>query len=357
MMRVLIVDSSSQDREQASKYLQSAGHQVRVATDAKVGLAAIEREMPEVLVLEAQLQGMSAVQFIQRLRAQERSNRAYVVLISSKPSISELTSSIAAGGDDYMRKPVQRDELIIRVGALDRIRTWASKVFQPEGATSIDLSEKTQLPRLQAWQNVDRSIKRDISELVGQSLVPLSSGDALAGCVLGAQMPLTLASEQTEVRLTVAIDATAIPRLAALCLGDAAAPEESVRDVLRELANTSGGAFVRAASLEGVSLTHGLPVDLKAAAFSLPRTGARQQFVLATRDGGIRINFDLEILSKALRRVNVGQLTEGMVLVHALHTEAGAMLVPAGTRLTSTQIQRLGRILSARVTFDVAEAA
>jgi len=127
-----------------------------------------------------------------------------------------------------------------------------------------------------------------------------------AGCVLGAQMPLTLASEQTEVRLTVAIDATAIPRLAALCLGDAAAPEESVRDVLREFANTAGGAFVRAASQEGVSLTHGLPVDVKAEAFSLRRTGARQQFVLATRDGVIRINFDLEILSKALRRVNVG---------------------------------------------------
>lgn len=357
MMKVLVVDGNSHDRDCAAKILQSAGHQVAVASDAKAGLLAIEREMPDILVLEAQLQGMTPVQFIQRVRAREQAGRSYIVLVSAKPSVNELTSSIAAGADDYMRKPLQRDELIIRVGALDRIRSWALKVFQPESNGCIDLSEKTQLPRLQAWQSADRSIKRDISELVGQSMVPLSSSDALAGCVLGAQMPLSLASEQTEVRLTVAVDALAIPRLAELCLGDAAAPEESVRDVLREFANTSGGAFVRAASQEGVILTHGLPADLKAAAFTLPRSGARQQFVLATRDGAIRVNFDLEILSKALRRVNVGQLTEGMVLARDLHTEAGAMLVPAGTRLTSTQIQKLGRVLSARVTFDVAEAA
>lgn len=356
-MRVLLVDGSAQDRDQASRYLESAGHQVTAAGDAKSAFVVIEREMPDIVVLEGQLQGMTTVQFLQRLRAREQSSRAYVVVVSAKPSIHELTTSIAAGADDYMRKPLQRDELVIRVGALDRIRSWASKVFPTESAGCVDLFEKTQLSRLRAWQSVDRSIKRDIGELIGQSLAPMSCENALASCVLGAQMPLTLASEQTEVRLTVGIERGAIPKLAALCLGEADASEEMVRDVLREFANTSGGAFVRAAAQEGVALTHGLPVDLKADAFTAPRSGARQQFVLATRDGSLQINFELEILSKALRRVHVGQLTEGMVLARDLHTESGAMLVPAGTRLTSTQIERLGRILSARVSFDVAEAA
>ena len=356
-MRVLVVDGSGQDRELTSRHLQSAGHQVMVAGGAKAALAAMERELPEVLVLDAQLQGMTSLQLVQRMRTREHASRVYSVLVSSKPSISELTSSIAAGADDYMRKPLHRDELIIRVGALDRIRAWTSKIFESTGGRCVDLAEKTRWERLQAWQHVDGPIRSDVAELLGQSLAPMAADDVLGGCVLCAQMALTLAAEQTEVRLTVGVEASVASKLAALCLGDADAPEDSVRDVLRELANTAGGAFVRAAVQEGVSLTHGLPVDVSPASFAHPRSGVLQRFVLVTRDASVRIHVELEILSKALRRVSVGQLVEGMVLARDLHTDAGAMLVPGGTRLTGVQIERLGRILSTRVTFDVAEAA
>jgi len=356
-MRVLVVDASSQDREQASRYLQSAGHEITLASDAKIALAAIDRQAPEVVVLDSQVVGMSAVQLIQRLRQKEQSTRAYVVLVSAKPCTSELTACIAAGADDYMRKPLQRDELVIRVGALERIRGWAAKVFGASGEPCVDLSAGSQISRLEAWQHVDRSISKDIGELLGRSLIPASSDNALAGCVIGASMPLTLASEQTEVRLTVGIDQPSIVKLGELCLGDPAATEEAVRDVLREFANTAGGAFMRAAAAEGVTLTCGIPTDLSTGAFAVNRPTARQQFIVGPRDGSLHVTFEVDIVAKALRRVNVAQLTEGMVLAHDLHSETGALLVPGGTRLTSSQIERMTRVVNARVTFDVAEAA
>jgi hypothetical protein len=46
-----------------------------------------------------------------------------------------------------------------------------------------------------------------------------------------------------------------------------------------------------------------------------------------------------------------------MVLARDLHTDTGALLVPAGTRFTTSQIERMARILPPRATFDVAEAA
>jgi hypothetical protein len=51
------------------------------------------------------------------------------------------------------------------------------------------------------------------------------------------------------------------------------------------------------------------------------------------------------------------QLIEGMVLARDLHTATGALLVPGGTRLTVSQIERLSRLMSGSVTFDVAAAA
>jgi DNA-binding response OmpR family regulator len=356
-MRVLIVDASSQDRDLAARYLQSAGHRIVVANDAKNGLLAVDREPPEVVVLDSLVAGMTPVQVIQRLRAKEQTTRAYVILASAKPCTSELTAAIAAGADDFMRKPLQRDELVMRVGALDRIRGWAAKVFGAANNTFLDLAAGAEISRLQAWQQIDRAITKDISELLGRSLVPASAEDAMASSIIGAHMPLTLASEQTEVRLTVGVDAPSLAMLGQLCLGDAAAPEDALRDVVREFANTAGGAFMRAAAQEGVSLTCGLPVDLGIGAFTANKPTAHQQFVVGPRDGSLRVTFEVEILAKALRRVNVSQLTEGMVLARDLHTESGALLVPGGTRLTSSQIERMSRIVSARITFDVAEAA
>ena len=354
-MRVLVVDGSSQDRDLASRYLQSAGHTALVAADAKSGLAAFERDRPEIVVVDSLIQGMPAVQFIERVRQSEsEETRAYVVMVSSRAGVGELTQAIGAGADDYMRKPLQRDELVIRVGALERIQGWAAKVFAPPSSPS---NSATRIPRLTAWQRVDRSITRDIGELLGQKLEVRSSTGALSPSVIGAQIPLSLASEHTEVRLTVSVDAASVPRLCDLCLGDASAAEDALRDVLRELANTAGGAFMRAAAQEEVCLTSGLPTDLGADSFTDASKASHQKFVVTTEDATLHITFELEILAKALRRVNVGQLTEGMVVARDLHTETGALLVPAGTRLTSSQIERMSRLVSARVTFDVAEAA
>ena len=155
----------------------------------------------------------------------------------------------------------------------------------------------------------------------------------------------------------VGVERDSMAKLGEACLGDATASEEAMRDLLRELANTASGAFVRAAAEEGISLTCGLPVDLAAGALGASPQGSRQQFVIAPRDNGLRVVFEVGILAKALRRLCVTQLKEGMVLARDLHAETGVMLVPAGTRLTSTQIARLGGILSPRFTFDVAEAA
>jgi DNA-binding response OmpR family regulator len=350
---VLVIDATQADRDLATRHLQSAQHHVETAVDAKTGLAALERLSPDVVVLESNVPGLTCPQFIQRIRTHEHTTHAYVIVVSSRPGVAELTAAIAAGGDDFMRKPLVREELLVRVGALERIRGWAAKVFAPH--PDPDSPPMSTIPRLVAWQKSDRSIAEDIEQLVGQPLQTRTSTEKLPPRTLGAQMPLTMTSEQTEVRLTVGIDAATIPKLAEICLGDPAATEDMMRDLMRELTNTAGGAFMRAAAHEKVILTCGLPSDLNAEAFAgEAKAAARQQFVIETADGAIHITFELEVLAKALQRVNVKQLTEGMVVARDLHTQAGALLVPAGTRLTASLIERMGRLLSPQVTFDVA---
>jgi CheY-like chemotaxis protein len=353
-MRVLVIDSSSHDADLALGWLQSAGHDVRAARDAKSAFVLLDAQDADVIVVDSQMTGMTFSQFLQRLRAREQVTRPYVVVVSSKPTHTELVAAISAGSDDYMRKSPQRDELVLRVGALDRIRGWAAKIFSCAAADSPGTAS---ISRLEAWRTVNHSVTHDIAGLIGRSLVPDGDSDAIASSVLGARMPMTLPVEQTEVQLTVGVARDALVQLGEACLGDAAASEAAIQDVLRELANTAGGAFMRAAAEEGVALTCGLPVDLTTGSFATDRSPARQCFTVVTRDQSLRVAFEIAILSRALRRVCVTQLREGMVLARDLHTENGALLVPAGTRFTSSQIERMSHVLSPRITFDVAEAA
>jgi CheY-like chemotaxis protein len=351
-VQVLIVDGNRNDRELASRYLASAGHEVVAVSDARGATSAAERQTPDVVVLDWQVAGGPA--FLDTLRRRGDAVHPYVIAVSSKPSANDLAAAIAGGADDFMRKPLSKDELVIRAGALERIRGWAATLF---GGAPPSEPGVTDFVRLQAWREVDQSIARDIGGVLGQTLVPTPGPETPPSSVVAAQIPLMIAAEGTEVRLTVSVDTALLGRLGELCLGDPAAPEDTLRDILRELANTSGGGFVRTAGEEGVALTCGLPVDVVAEPDAKRRVTAKRRFVVAVEDGSLQIAFEIEVLPRATRRVNVAQLSEGMVLARDLHNGAGALLVPAGTRLTQSQIERMRRVLATHVTFDVAEAA
>lgn len=354
-MRVLIIDANPQDREAAAKYLQAAGHEVTAIADTRSALAEAEKVHHEVVVLDVLQQGPTAFQLLQYLRRKEVGSHAYIVVTSAKPTTTELTTAISAGADDYMRKPLSREELVVRVGALERIRKWASQVFS---AVALDWTTSPSISKLTAWAEVDRTVSNDISELLGVSLGPMHGEDPIGSTVVAAQIPLTIAAEGMEVRLTVGLDAPSLNTVAELVLGaPGGAADEAVRDMVREFANTAAGAFKRTAGQEGVTLTCGLPVDIKPGRLAALNSTARRKFFVSAKDQAMRIGFDIEVAAKSLARVTVAALKEGMVLARDLKNDAGGLLVPAGTRLTSSQIDRMQRILSDEVAIDVAMAA
>jgi hypothetical protein len=140
--------------------------------------------------------------------------------------------------------------------------------------------------------------------------------------------------------------------LSASLLGDADAGDAAVTDMLRELANTAGGAFKRTAMPENAVVTTGLPTDhvLIAAPGATTRT-----WELTSADG-LCIGIVAEMLALANVQVQAAELREGMVLAGDVHNRAGMLVVPGGTRLTATSAERVASILGATLE-DVARAA
>src|SRR5450432_2797185 len=92
---------------------------------------------------------------------------------------------------------------------------------------------------------------------------------------------MSLAGDQLEVRVSIAVDSLTLVWLRQALLGDPAANDAATDDCLRELANTAGGAVKRAALCESVILTTGLPRNERSG--SLP--GEHRCWTLALAEG------------------------------------------------------------------------
>jgi CheY-like chemotaxis protein len=348
-MKILVVDDIQHERQTIAQALGQAGYSVEETKDPKVALTAIEREPVRVIVLVWPKTG--GADFIKRVRSFEASEHTYVLAILDKQPHTEITALFAAGADDFLRRPVIREELVGRVDAPKRIQKWVAT----EKKAPLDWSSCVDLRRLRACREMGAIVAEDLGQLLGQTL-GLAEGwmPELEDKPSGATIPMSLATEQSEVRVSIVVDAESLRAMAGLLLGDANAPRAALDDIVREMTNTAGGAVKRAAMSEDVTLTTGLPADDCA----VPQQGETSRcWVASLAEPKVRIGIVGEVRRRENQRVAAAALREGMVVAADLFSDSGALVVRAGTRLSATTAQRVAAILGQRFVVEVACAA
>jgi hypothetical protein len=218
----------------------------------------------------------------------------------------------------------------------------------------FDFSAAPDVSGLRAWENLGALVAEDLGQLAGHPFAVSDGWPArFTSDVQSATIPMSLAGDQLEVRVSIAVDSNALSWLRQSLLGDAAANDEATDDALRELANTAGGAVKRAALCENITLTTGLPTNDRAASFP----SASRCWTLTLDGADTCIAVVGEIRKRENQRVAASELSEGMVLAHDVRNEGGILLVPAGSRLSSTTAVKLAQMLGPRFFLEVAPAA
>lgn len=353
-MLVLIVEDVRHERELLARHLAHAGCDVAQAADTKAALQLIAERPPDVLLTDWGLPGGSGLDLVKRVRSIATPHHVYSIVVTGRTNAADIAQVFASGADDFLRKPVFKEELVARIEAPKRIAAWASRLAP--SATVHDLTGRYDATRLRAWREVENLVTADISDMLGHGLT-VTRG-AITPVVMAAEIPLSLPAEQLEIRLGVGFDGTSRAKLGELLLGDPSAPDATMNDVVREIANTAGGAFKRTALAEGITLTTGLPSNhgrLEPPA-NLTQDTLRP-WVARSDANGFGLSFTASIVSRKNQRVTAHTLREGMVLARDLKNEAGVLLVPAGTRLTSSTVERLAKLLGGTFLVDVADAA
>jgi len=118
--RILIVEDHKPLRSLLSFLLSNAGYETHEAADAMSALAEINRQSPDLVLLDWQLPDMDGLKLLRLWRTDETTARVPIIMVTGKASESDRVAGLRAGADDYVSKPFGRDELLARVEAVLR---------------------------------------------------------------------------------------------------------------------------------------------------------------------------------------------------------------------------------------------
>jgi class 3 adenylate cyclase len=101
--------------------LQAAGYETATAVNGPEALASIAQALPDLVLLDVMMPGMTGFEVCERLRAEAASALLPVVLVTALDGKDDRVRGIEAGADDFLTKPVNKHELLARVKSLLRI--------------------------------------------------------------------------------------------------------------------------------------------------------------------------------------------------------------------------------------------
>jgi len=119
---VLIVEDEPAIAELLAINLQHAGHCPIRAASAEEALRVIRDVLPDVLLIDWMLPGMSGVALARALRADSRTKGIPIILLTARGEEGDKVQGLDAGADDYITKPFSPKELLARIRAVLRRR-------------------------------------------------------------------------------------------------------------------------------------------------------------------------------------------------------------------------------------------
>lgn len=119
---VLVVDDNAHNVELLMAYLEDLGGPVRAAHDGMEAIASIDREPPDLILLDIMMPRMSGFQVCEQIKAKPATRDIPVIMVTALNEAGDVERALDAGADDFLTKPVNKLELITRVKSLLRVR-------------------------------------------------------------------------------------------------------------------------------------------------------------------------------------------------------------------------------------------
>jgi class 3 adenylate cyclase len=167
VFRVLVVDDDVDMAAFLGKIIANEGLTVDTVHDGAAALAAVAAEAPDLVLLDVMLPGMSGFEVCRQLKSDPHTALIPVVLVTALEDHASRVRGIEAGADDFLRKPVEPEELIARVKTLRRLHETRRELEARRLATEVEHKDA-----------IHKALSRYVSPRLTERIVGAASGPA-----------------------------------------------------------------------------------------------------------------------------------------------------------------------------------
>ena len=141
MFHILVVDDDKNTRKYISAVLEAEGYTVSVAENGEEALEMMDKEFIDLVVLDVMMPKMDGYTFTKELR--EADNNLPVLMVSAKQLPTDRHKGFLVGTDDYITKPIDETEMLLRIKALLRRAQIANERKIVIGDVTLDYDSLT----------------------------------------------------------------------------------------------------------------------------------------------------------------------------------------------------------------------
>jgi signal transduction histidine kinase len=166
---VLVVDDDPRNRKLLEEYLSGAGYDVRLAADGRTALAMAAERPPDLVLLDVMMPDLSGLEVCRQLKSGVRTRLCQVVLVTALDGIPQRVEGLDTGADDYIAKPVRREEFMAKVRSMLRAHGLLAELERARETLAIRNAKLEELEGLKETltQTLDHDLKNPLAAVLG----------------------------------------------------------------------------------------------------------------------------------------------------------------------------------------------
>jgi len=135
---ILVVDDNQQNLELIHAYLEGLPCRIVTAHDGVAAIAAIDREKPDLALLDVMMPRMSGFDVCKRVKAAPGTKDMVVIMVTALHEVGDMERAVECGCDDFVSKPVNKVELLTRVKGLLRLKLLRQQLARLKNSNTGD---------------------------------------------------------------------------------------------------------------------------------------------------------------------------------------------------------------------------
>ena len=140
-MRLLLVEDEKRMAQALCEILRQENYEVDCHDNGLDGLAAIESDIYDIIILDVMLPGMNGYEIAKKTR--QKGVRTPILMLTAKSDLDDKVTGLDSGADDYLTKPFMTKELLARLRALTRRNIDTTDGTLTYGDISLDTNTST----------------------------------------------------------------------------------------------------------------------------------------------------------------------------------------------------------------------